>query len=124
MVRDAEVRMRKADLFVAVDRTGQLIGSVTYVRAGTRYAIAAHPDEAELRMLAVTHHRRRRITERHLIAACIARAGEDGCAGLLCFELRGKRLGWEFERVGFAQDRDRTLHPAPGIDLLTFRRRI
>src|SRR5687767_13492453 len=50
---DAAARFQAADLLVAVDASGEVLGSVTVVRPGTPYAEVSQPGELEFRMLSV-----------------------------------------------------------------------
>ncbi|MDP9365209.1 MAG: GNAT family N-acetyltransferase, partial [Chloroflexota bacterium] len=53
VLRDAARRAAEADLLVAVDPGGRVVGTLTFAPGGTRWADVAAPDEAEFRMLAV-----------------------------------------------------------------------
>ena len=44
-LRDVGPRMATAELLVAVNRSGTVLGSVTYVRPGTQYALVSREDE-------------------------------------------------------------------------------
>lgn len=121
-LRDAATRGREADLLVAVDGTGALAGSVTYVTPGSPYAeLATRPDEAEFRMLVVDPTARKRGIGAALVGACVERARAQS--------RRRMRLSTDqamtdahrlYERLGFVRTPDRDWHPVPHIKLLAY----
>jgi GNAT superfamily N-acetyltransferase len=118
-LRDVGPRMTLAELLVAVDGLGAVLGCVTYARFGTPFALVSRTGEAELRMLGVSEHRRRSATERLLIEACIERAERDGCAALAMSmpRVRGRAAVRGFTRVGFRPAKGREQTPMPGLTL-------
>ncbi|GIJ23222.1 GNAT family N-acetyltransferase [Micromonospora lutea] len=121
---DASARAEHGDVLVAVDRaSGQLLGSVTFVLPGTRYADMSRPGEAEFRMLAVDPAAQRRGAGAALVEACIARAVELGCTAVIICVREGlaepaHRL---YRKRGFVRQPERDWSPAPGVDLLALR---
>lgn len=84
MLRATAARARQAELLVAVDpEGGQLLGTVTFARKESPWAELAADDEAEFRMLAVSPAARRHGVGEALIQACVERARQLGCAGLV-----------------------------------------
>lgn len=121
---DVAGRASAGELLVAeVVGSGQLVGSVLLVRAGSPYAELCGPTEAEFRMLAVDPAAQGRGVGRLLVQACLDRATALGCdAMVICtrdFTLNAHRL---YERFGFARTPERDWIPAPGINLLAMRR--
>lgn len=77
-VREVAERHAAAEILVA-ERAGQVIGAVTLVQAGNRYADIALAGELEFRMLVVDPAAQRSGAGRALVDAVIARARElDG----------------------------------------------
>lgn len=121
-LRDVAPRMAAAELLVAVDRTGTVLGSVTYIRPGTAYALVSTEDEGELRMLGALEHRDKKLIEEALIEACVERARRDGYHALVMTALKRhmRRPGRTYVRVGFTLVKGRELSPAPGLHLVVF----
>lgn len=57
-LRDVPRRAEEAEVLVAADARGRVLGGVTYAPPGNRWADIATPDEAEFRMLAVSREAR------------------------------------------------------------------
>ena len=121
-LRDVGPRMTSAELLVAVDRSGTILGSVTYVRPGTQYALVSRENEGELRMLGVVEHRDKKLIEEMLIRACVDRAGRDGYDALVMTALKrhARRPGRTYVRAGFRLVKGREISPAPGLHLVVF----
>lgn len=125
-VQLADVATRSADgeVLVAVDPSdGQVLGSVTFVLPGSRYAELSGPGEAEFRMLAVDPAAQGRGVGAALVDACVARAVALGCSAVvICvrsgFAQTAQRL---YERRGFARLPAKDWSPLPGVDLLGLR---
>lgn len=118
-LRDVGPRMTHAELLVAVDGADRLLGSITYARAGTPFALVSTPGEGELRMLGVVEHRGRARTEDALVEAGIQRAERDGLSALVVPVVRSRHRGVAkvFQRWGFRPARGRELSPMPGLHL-------
>lgn len=72
---DAAGRAAAADLLVAADPDGTLLGTVTWCPPdSTMRELAQRPEQGEFRMLSVAVAARRRGVARALVAACIDRA--------------------------------------------------
>jgi ribosomal protein S18 acetylase RimI-like enzyme len=126
---DYQVTLRKAadralhsELLVAVDDgTGALLGTVSFVRAGSPYAEVAVDGEAEFRMLAVARPARGRGIGRLLAQACLDRARAAGAAQLVISTSTemapAHRL---YESLGFGRLPARDWRPAPGVLLIAY----
>jgi ribosomal protein S18 acetylase RimI-like enzyme len=79
-----------AEVLVAADTNGCLLGAVTFVLPGNRYAELSRPGEAEFRMLAVDPAAQRRGVGEALVRACVTRAREVG-AGAIVIATRAAR---------------------------------
>ncbi len=122
-LRDVEPRMTMAELLVAVDPAGTVLGSVTYMAAGTPYALVSRGEEAEIRMLGVSEHRNKARTEELLVRACIQRARRDGRSALVMCTLKKheRNPGRLYRRLGFTLSPGRGISPMPGLNLVVFR---
>jgi ribosomal protein S18 acetylase RimI-like enzyme len=119
---DARARARDALLLVAVDADEHLVGSVTYVEPGQRYAEVCGPDEAEFRMLGVDPGAQGRGVGRALVQACIDRARADGRSALvMCTEIRMRTAQRLYEQIGFRRIAERDWVPHETITLLAYR---
>ncbi len=121
----ADVATRAAESLVlcAVDsESGGVLGAVTYVLSGSRYAGLASAGEAEFRMLAVAPHAQRRGVGEALARACVERAQADGCSAVVIsvrdFSHHAQRL---YARLDFRRTPDRDWSPVEGVLLLALR---
>ncbi|MGH3094859.1 MAG: GNAT family N-acetyltransferase [Streptosporangiales bacterium] len=120
-LRDAARRARAAELLVAVDGTGAVVGSVTYVVHGGDYAELAGPGEGEFRMLVVAPEARKQGIGEALVRACLDRARAAGCTAMrLSTQAEMTDAHRLYERVGFARTPDLDWSPAPGVSLLAY----
>jgi ribosomal protein S18 acetylase RimI-like enzyme len=79
MLRDVASRAADAEVLVALDDDGSLLGGVTYVGdPSNSWAEFEAEDEAGFRMLAVSPDAQGRGAGRALVEACIERARRDG----------------------------------------------
>ncbi|MEV0021072.1 GNAT family N-acetyltransferase [Streptomyces atroolivaceus] len=116
-------RAAEAEVLVALDADGRLLGGVTYVAPGSPWADIAGEDEAEFRMLAVSPEARGRGAGEALVRACVDRArAAGGLSGLVLSTQRSMpgahRL---YRRLGFVRTPERDWCPLPDLPLLTFR---
>jgi ribosomal protein S18 acetylase RimI-like enzyme len=119
---DGRDRARESLLLVATDPDGRLLGSVTYVEPGQRYAEVCGPDEGEFRMLGVDPSAQGRGVGRALVQACIDRAREDGRRALvMCTEVRMRAAQRLYEQIGFERIPERDWVPNDMITLLAYR---
>ncbi|KAB1131617.1 GNAT family N-acetyltransferase [Micromonospora sp. AMSO12t] len=124
VLADVPSRARDGEVLVAVDdATGELLGSVTLVLPGTRYAELSRAGEAEFRMLAVDPAAQGRGVGAALVEACVSRATELGCAAVvICvrdgFAASAQRL---YRRRGFVRVPELDWVPVDGVHLLGLR---
>ena len=117
-LRDAATRAAQAELLVAVDPSGTLLGTVTYVGDGGPFADLAGPGEAEFRMLAVSPEARGRGVGEALVHACVERTRERGLGRIvICSQRHMYAAHRLYGRLGFERAPDRDWNPIEGIDL-------
>jgi ribosomal protein S18 acetylase RimI-like enzyme len=116
VLRDAARRAAEADLLVAVDAGGRVVGTLTFAPGGTPWADVAGPDEAEFRMLAVLPAARGRGIAERLVRASIERARAGGHRRLVLSSQPEMRAAHRlYERLGFARTPERDWSPEPGM---------
>ncbi|WP_405731387.1 GNAT family N-acetyltransferase [Streptomyces sp. NBC_00028] len=122
-LRDVAKRAASAEVLVAT-LGGEPVGTVTYVAAGGALAEHARPDEAVIRMLAVSRAARGRGAGEALVRACVDRArAAEGCTGIV---LSTQEIMYAahriYERLGFVRAPERDWQPIPGVEftLLTY----
>lgn len=122
VLRDVADRALTAEVLVAVDGNGAVLGGVTFVAGPGPYADLARPDEAEFRTLAVAGTSRGQGVGEALVQACIARARAiEGCARLvISTQPSMASAGRLYRRLGFVRIPDRDWMPVPHITLLTY----
>jgi GNAT superfamily N-acetyltransferase len=119
---DVARRAREADLLVARDAWGEVIGTVTYAQHATPWAEISRPGEAEFRMLAVEPASTGRGAGRALVQACLDRARDDGASAVVISTTPQMRDAHRlYERMGFVRTPERDWSPRPGVDLWTYR---
>jgi GNAT superfamily N-acetyltransferase len=121
-IRDVARRASRADVLVATDDTGELLGTVTFV--GDQRSVAREisaPDEAEFRMLGVSPHAQGRGVGTLLVEDCVRRARALGRRRLVLstgdWMTSAHRL---YERAGFRRTPDRDWKPAPEVHLMAY----
>jgi ribosomal protein S18 acetylase RimI-like enzyme len=125
-LRDVARRAAAAEVLVAADRDGTVLGGVTHVpSAGNALAELARPGEAEIRMLAVAPQARGRGAGEALVRACVDRArATEGCVRVVLSTQRTMRAAHRiYERLGFVRTPERDWNPVPELDdilLLTY----
>ncbi len=124
VLADVAGRAAHGTVLVATDAaTGEVLGSVTFVLAGTRYAELARPGEAEFRMLAVDPAAQGRGVGSALVRECLARATALGSSAVVIAVRSGfadpaHRL---YQRLGFVRVPEKDWSPLTGVDLLGLR---
>lgn len=123
---DVAARAGHGEVLVAVDDdTGEVVGCVTFVLPGSRYAELSRDGEAEFRMLAVAPGAQRRGVGEALAIACVDRAEQVGASAVvICtrdFAHSAQRL---YARLGFHRLPERDWSPYPGVRLLALRREL
>ncbi|MFH9421584.1 GNAT family N-acetyltransferase [Streptomyces sp. NPDC017529] len=121
-LRKAAHRAEHAELLTAADAgSGAVLGTVTFVAPGTRYAEISGPAEGEFRMLAVAPGGRGRGIGEALVRACMDRARSLGLTGMVLstqpHTLAAHRL---YERLGFRHIPERDWDPVPTVTLWAF----
>ena len=116
-------RAAEAELWVAVDDDGAVLGTVTWcpVRSPWRQ-LARAEHQAEFRMLSVDPAGRRRGVARALVDACLDRARQDAMTEVVIWS-HPRMLGAHtlYARMGFERACDLDGSPAPGVFLWGFR---
>jgi GNAT superfamily N-acetyltransferase len=122
VLRDVAARAEKAELMVAVDGSGRILGTVTYAAFGSPYA--EHTDSAEgaaFRMLVVDPDARGQGVGEALVRWCIERARDSGVRSLRLSTQPGMvAAGRLYLRLGFVRTPERDWSPEPGVDLITY----
>lgn len=123
-LRDVAARAAGAEVLVAVDRGGAVLGGVAYVDGPSAWADLAGDGEAEFRMLAVAPAGRGRGVGGALVRTCLDRArATEGCVRVR-LSTQKSMLGAHriYERLGFVRTPERDWSPVPGFGfLLTYR---
>jgi ribosomal protein S18 acetylase RimI-like enzyme len=125
-LRDVAGRVADAEVLVAVDDAGTMLGGVTYVPGpGSAWAEFSETDGAGIRMLAVAPEAQGRGVGEALSRACVDRARAAGRGQIVLHStdrmVAAHRL---YERLGFARDVSLDWEPAPGFWLRGFRLRL
>ncbi|MCT2584949.1 GNAT family N-acetyltransferase [Actinophytocola gossypii] len=119
---DAGPRASEAELLVATDPEGHVLGTVTLAPPGSPWAQVATADELEFRMLAVSPAARGRGVGEALTRAAIDRAAELGLSGVALSSGREMAAAHRlYERLGFRRTPDRDWAPLPHVNLVTYR---
>ncbi|WP_410661564.1 GNAT family N-acetyltransferase [Amycolatopsis sp. lyj-112] len=119
---DAARRAEQAELLVAEDGDGTLVGTVTIARPGTPFAELSREGELEFRMLGVLPSATGRGIGEALTKAVIERARElDAVRVVLCSLSTMNRAHRLYERLGFVRLPERDWAPHPGVDLIAYR---
>lgn len=109
-LRDASARARDAVLLAMVDgehASGKIVGTLTLVPPGSRFAELAKEDEFELRMLAVSPLERGRGIGRELTQAAMDMAVERGATRVVLCTMESMRAAHRlYERLGFQRRED------------------
>lgn len=119
---DARARAEEAELLVAVDGAGTVLGTVTIALAGTPWAQVAAVDELEFRMLAVSPAARGRGVGEALTRRVIERAEELGLRAVALSSSQNMLVAHRlYERLGFRRSPEADWSPVPGTRLITYR---
>lgn len=118
---DAAWRARDAELLVAVDASGAVLGTITVCVPGSPLAHVSRSGELEFRMLAVAHGARRRGVGEALVKSVLRRAAEIGAHRVvLCSAPEMHSAHRLYARLGFCRLPERDWEPVPGMTLLAF----
>lgn len=121
-LRDARSRAEQAELLVAVDDAGKLVGSVTYAAGGSPYAeTATGSGEAGFRMLVVDPAGRGLGVGTALVRACLDRARAGGARTVrLSTQPEMHAAHRLYERLGFTRTPELDWSPEPDVHLITY----
>ncbi|KAA6219609.1 GNAT family N-acetyltransferase [Streptomyces filamentosus] len=120
VMKDVARRAVEAEVLVAADAEGALLGAVTFTPGGGEWADIAGADEAEFRLLAVARGARGRGVGEALVRACVDRARTlDGCVRVvLSTQDRMTSAHRIYRRLGFVRVPERDWSPVPGLSPL------
>lgn len=118
---DARSRAAEAQLLVAVDTDGSLLGTVTIALPGTPYAEVSQDGELEFRMLAVDPTARKRGVGAALIQAVLDQARALGFSRVvLCSQDTKVGIQAIYKRLGFQRLPERDWNPLPDVRLVAY----
>jgi GNAT superfamily N-acetyltransferase len=122
-LRDIAGRVAGADVLVAVDDDGRVIGGITYVPdRASPYAEFDMDHAAGIRMLAVLPDAQGQGVGEALVLECIKRATDTGRRELILHSgLSMKAAHHLYQKLGFERDPNLDWWPTPGIELLGYR---
>lgn len=121
---DTATRAAEAEVLVAHDGSGQLLGTVTYCPAGSPWREIAGDDEGEFRMLAVSPDARGRGVGEALVRACLDRSRAEGRAGVAISSMATMRAARRlYERLGFVRAPEQDWRPQDEVALEALRLR-
>jgi GNAT superfamily N-acetyltransferase len=120
-LRDVATRAAGAELLVAADPGGPVLGTVTFVPDDGPLGEIATPEETEFRMLAVDPTAQGKgiatLLMRHIVEASRALGRER----VVCSSQPAMRAAHRvYERLGFTRVPARDWSPVPGVDLQVF----
>ncbi|MBV9729558.1 MAG: GNAT family N-acetyltransferase [Pseudonocardiales bacterium] len=118
---DASRRASDAELLVAVNPDGMLLGTITVCTPGSPLGELCRPGEVEFRMLAVAPGARRRGVGEVLVRTVLAGATEIGASGVVMYSAEKMHVAHRlYARLGFIRMPERDWYPLPGVRLLAF----
>ena len=118
---DAAWRARNAELLVAIDASGKVLGTITVCVPGSPVANMSRPGELEFRMLAVARGARRRGVGEALVKFVLRRAAAIGAHSVVLCSAQGMHAAHRlYARLGFCRLPERDWEPVPGMTLLAF----
>lgn len=123
LLRDAATRAEQAELVVAVDEAGSVLGTVTWCPVGSPWReLATRDDQGEFRMLSVRPDARRQGIARALVEWCIERARAERLNEIVMCSLTIMRPAHSlYAALGFARAPELDWEPIPAVELWGFR---
>lgn len=121
-LRDVAARARDAEVLVAEDAAGRIVGGVTFVPdRDNPLAEFEDADAAAFRMLAVDPALRQRGAGRRLVEACIERARRRGRRRLVLHTRTDMQAAHRlYESLGFRREPALDWEPVPDVSLLGY----
>ncbi len=120
-VADVARRDAEAEVWVAVDDDGTLLGCVTSCPPGSPWHELANDHEGEFRMLAVSPEARGRGVGTALAKLCEEHARAHGATAMVLSSLGVMTDAHSiYERLGYERVPDRDWSPAPGVQLIAY----
>jgi ribosomal protein S18 acetylase RimI-like enzyme len=121
VLADVAGRASRAELLVARDAGGRVVGSVALVLDGDFGEITESDDEAAFRMLVVDPAAQGRGVGALLVTTCLQRARAAGKRRMvLSTDPRMTAAHRLYARLGFTRLPARDWSPAPGVDLMVY----
>lgn len=122
-LRDAASRAAEAELLVAADSNGAILGTVTWCPVGSAWReLATRPEQGEFRMLTTSPAARRRGVARALVDDCMERACAAGISEVvICSAAAMTKAHALYRSIGFERVPALDWRPADDIQLLAFR---
>lgn len=120
---DAAKRADEAELVVAVEESGEVVGTVTWCPVGSPWReLAGRPDQGEFRMLSVAPQARRQGVARALVEWCLERARRQGMTEIVLCSLTIMTAAHTlYGSFGFQRAPELDWEPVPGVILWWFR---
>jgi ribosomal protein S18 acetylase RimI-like enzyme len=121
-LRDAGPRFREAELLVATDEDGTVLGTVTIARPGSAWREIGQDDQLEFRMLAVSSSARGRGIGEALTRRVIDRATELGFTAVVLSSSKSMTTAHRlYARLGFYRTPELDWSPVPDVPLIAYR---
>ena len=122
---DVATRDREAEVWVAVDDDGTVLGNVTVCPEGSTWRELARDGEGEFRMLAVAPEARGRGVGTALTSLVVDRFRDEGATAVVLSSLAEMRAAHRiYERLGFRRRPELDWSPQPGTDLIAYRKEL
>ncbi|MCW2833924.1 MAG: family N-acetyltransferase [Nocardioides sp.] len=120
-LRDVARRDREAEVWVAEDEDGELLGCVTWCPPGSRWREISTPEQGEFRMLAVARTARGRGVGEALIGLCESLSTKTGATEMTISTLESMGAAHRlYERLGYRRAPGLDWDPAPGVHLIAY----
>ena len=119
---NARPRREEAELLVAVDDTGTILGTVTIAHPGSTMREIGHDDDLEFRMLAVSPAARGRGVGEALTRRVMDEAARLGFTAVVLSSSEQMHAAHRlYERLGFRRTPALDWNPEPDVGLITYR---